>query len=94
MHKENTFKKGRNIMKKIPMIIMFITPYVVAFMLFSENATSLSIGASLILFVTVSLLNMVYAFKAVQYSCFFSRIFYMYAFTYFDSSVNIRFNLI
>lgn len=49
-------------MKKIPMIIMFITPYVVAFMLSSENATSLSIGASLILFVTVSLLNMVYAF--------------------------------
>lgn len=63
-------------MKKLPMIIMCITPYVVAFMLFSENATSLSIGASLILFATVSLLNMVYAF------------------TYFYSSANIRFNLI
>lgn len=51
-------------MKKVPMILMLAVPYIIGVVFFLENATSFNsiFGASLVLFVAVSLINMVYAF--------------------------------
>ena len=51
-------------MKKIPMILMLLVPYIVCVVLCADNTTSFNsaFGASLVLFVAVSLINMVYAF--------------------------------
>lgn len=51
-------------MKKIPMILMLVVPYVVCVVFSAEDTTSFNslFGISLVLFVAVSLINMVYAF--------------------------------
>ena len=51
-------------MKKIPMILMCIVPYIVCIVFCTDNAASMNnlFGASLVFFVLVSLINMVYAF--------------------------------
>lgn len=51
-------------MKKMPMIVMIIVPYVVGTILFSKNAIVFDSAfvPSLILFVIVSFINMIYAF--------------------------------